>query len=158
MESTKATVIAAIEAQRNELQVRSEGALLGERRAAIGRLVMIAIFAIVATTRGGKHNTWQTVAGFGFSLYAVSVVIGVYRIKRAEPRRSRWAPIILTLLDFAGTGVLGGLDIWFTGTFYSGDHAVSSAILMAFSVARISVWHVAFSLACAEASFVTLAI
>ena len=69
-----------------------------------------------------------------------------------------WVPIILTVLDFIGTGVLGGLDIWFTGTFYMGEHAVSTAILMAFSVARISRWHVAFSLACAETSFIVLAI
>ena len=158
MESTKATVIAALEAQRNELQVRSDGALLGERRAAIGRLVMIAIFAIIATTRKGPHNTWQTVAGFIFSIYAVTVLIGVHRIKVAKPERSRWAPIILTVLDFTGGAMLGGLDIWFTGTFYMGEHAVSTAILMAFSVARISVWHDAFSLACAEVSFTTLAV
>jgi hypothetical protein len=89
-------VIAALEAQRNELQVRSEGAHLGERRAAIGRIVMIAIFAIIATTRKGPHNTWQTVAGAMFSIYAVSVLIAVYRIKVAKPERSRcstsWAP------------------------------------------------------------------
>jgi adenylate cyclase len=154
---TKATVIAAIEAQRNELQVRSEGALLGERRAAIGRLVMIAMFGVIATTRRGPHNNWQTLVGAIFTVYAVTVLIGVYSIKRAEPRRSRWAPIILTVLDFIGTGTLGALDVWFTGRLYVGEHAVSTAILLAFSVARISVWHVAFSLACAEISFVALA-
>src|SRR6185437_13688437 len=63
---------------------------------------------------------------------------------------------VLTLLDFLGTGILGGLDIWFTGSFYVGEHAVSTAILMAFSVARLSVWHVALSLACAEISFTVL--
>jgi adenylate cyclase len=158
VQATKATVIAALEAQRNELQVRSDGALLGERRAAIGRLVMIAIFGVVSTTRPGPHNWWQTFAGFLFTLYAVIVLIAVHRIKVARPERSRWAPIILTVLDFAGTGMLGGLDLWFTGHFYSAEHAASTAILMAFAVARISVWHVAFSLACAEISFVVLAI
>ena len=154
---TKATVIAAHEAQRNELQVRADGALLGERRAAFGRVVMIAIFGLVATTRHGPHNNWQTFAGFIFTLYAVSVLIATHRIKRATPERSRYVPIGLTLLDFAGTGILGGLDIWFTGTFYTGEHAVSTAILMAFSVARLSLWHVALSLACAEVSFTVLA-
>jgi adenylate cyclase len=155
--ATKATVIAALEAQRNEVQVRSEGALLGERRAAIARLVMIAIFGLVSTTRPGAHNWWQTFAGFWFTTYALVVVVAVHRIKVAKPERSRWAPIILTVLDFTGTGILGGLDLWFTGHFYAAEHAVSTAILMSFSVARISIWHVAFSLACAEISFVVLA-
>jgi adenylate cyclase len=155
--ATQATVLAAIEAQRNESQVRSEGALLGERRAAIARLVMIAMFGVVASTRAGPHNFSQTYAGAVFSIYAVVMAIGVWRVKEASPKRSLWVPIITTILDFAGTGVLGGLDIWFTGVFYSGEHAVSSAILMAFSVARASVWHVVFSVACAEASYLTLA-
>ena len=125
------------EAQRNELLVRSEGALLGERRAAIARVVMIAMFGVVASTRTGPHNVDQTIAGAIFSAYAVAVAIGIWRTSHAEPWRSRWVSVLLTLLDFTGTGVLGGLDIWFTGTFYAGEHAVSAAILMAFSVARI---------------------
>jgi adenylate cyclase len=157
VQATKATVIAALEAQRNELQVRSEGALLGERRAAIARLVMISIFGIVSTTKPGPHNWWQTFAGALFSLYAVTVVFGVYRIKEAKPERSRWVPIILTLLDFTGTGILGGLEIWFTGHYYPGESAVSTTILMAFSVARISLWHVGMSFVCAEITFVVLA-
>jgi adenylate cyclase len=154
--ATKATEIAALEARRNELQVRSEGALLGERRAAIGRLVMIGMFGLVSVARPGPHNLWQTFAGFWFALYAVSVLIGTHRLRRAAPGRSRWVPVVLTVLDFTGTTTLALLDVWFSGSFYAGQHAISTAVLMSFSVARISLWHVAFSLACAEISFVVI--
>lgn len=157
-EPTKGTEIAAFEASRNELQVRADGALLGEKRAAVARLVMIGLFGMVAATRGGPRNWYQTVVGAGFSVYAVVTLIAIWRIKRAKPSRSLWAPVILTVLDFAGSTALGMLDVWWTGEFWSGRAVISSSILIVFSIARISVWHVALSVALAEISFVMVAV
>ena len=61
--STKGTEIAALEARHNEELVRAEGALLGEKRAAIARLAMIALFAIVTQIRGGPRNWPQLFVG-----------------------------------------------------------------------------------------------
>jgi adenylate cyclase len=157
-EPTKGTEIAALEAQRNEQQVRAEGALLGEKRAAIARLVMIAMFGLVSRLRGGPFNAVQFIAGTGYALYSAAFLIAVFRIKKARPGKARWAPIAITLFDFAVTGTLGGLDIWWTGNFSTGQHAVANAIVITFSLARMSMWHVVLSVVCAEASFTTLAI
>ncbi|MGE5184977.1 MAG: adenylate/guanylate cyclase domain-containing protein [Acidobacteriota bacterium] len=156
-EPTKGTEIAALEAQRNEDQVRAEGSLLGEKRAAVARLVMILMFALVSVTRAGPHNWRQSAVGTTFMAYALVALIGTWRIKQAKPSRALWAPIIFTTLDFTGTAMLGGLDIWWTGQFQSGQHAVASAILISFAIARRSIWHVALSVAMAEASYLVLA-
>ncbi len=156
-EPTKGTEIAALEAQRNELEVRAEGALLGEKRAAIARLVMIAMFGLVARTRGGPFNAVQFITGTGYALYSAMFLFAIVRIKKAKPGKARWAPIAFTLVDFGATAALGALDIWWTGTFSTGQAAVANAIVIAFSIARMSMWHVVLSVACAEASFATLA-
>ncbi len=156
-EPTKGTEIAALEAQRNEEQVRAEGSLLGERRAAIARLFMIVMFGGVSIMRAGPRNTAQSVVGALFAIYALSTLIATHRIKKATPRRSLWAPLILTTVDFSGTCALGMLDVWFTGAFQTGQHAVASAILITFSIARRTLWHVGYSVVLAEVSYVVLA-
>ncbi len=156
-EPTKGTEIAALEAQRNEDQVRAEGSLLGERRAAVARLVMILMFAAVSIMRTGPHNWRQSAAGTLFTLYAVVALIGTWRTKQAKPSRALWAPIVFTTLDFTGTAMLGGLDIWWTGQFQTGQHAIASAILISFAIARRSIGHVAHSVAMAEVSYLVLA-
>ena len=156
-EPTKGTEIAALEARRNEEQVRAEGALLGERRAAIARLVMIALFGVVASSKGGPKNWYQTAVGAGYSVWSLGTLIALYRIQRAVPRRSFWAPFGLTTIDFGSTFALGALDTWFTGSMSPGQHAISSAIVMSFSLARLTLWHVAYSVVLACASLIVLA-
>ena len=67
---TKGTEIAAIEAARNELQVRAQGSLVGERRTSIARLVMIAMFAIIANA-GGHTDLVQTAVGATYTVFGL---------------------------------------------------------------------------------------
>ncbi len=156
-EPTKGTEIAALEAKRNEEQVRAEGALLGERRAAIARLVMIALFAIVSGVRGGPRNWAQMGVGTFYTVFGAVTLLVVYRIAKPVPRRSFWIPIVLTTVDYVTIATLGMLDVWWTGKLSTGQFAISSAILMSFSVARISLVHVAYSVLLAVIGFLTLA-
>ncbi|HEX7703779.1 MAG TPA: adenylate/guanylate cyclase domain-containing protein [Kofleriaceae bacterium] len=153
---TKGTEIAALEAKQNELSVRADGALLGEKRAAIARLVMISLFGLVSVLRGGVHDWYQSAVGAAYAAWSLLVLVALFRIKVVRPERARWFPVLLTTIDFAATTTLGMLDIWFTGEFNAGQHAISTAILMMFSIARISVWQVAYSLACALVSFLLM--
>src|SRR5205823_7060100 len=88
-EPTKGTEIAALEAKRNVNQVRADGALLGERRAAIARLVMIALFGLVSTLRGGPRNWYQLGVGSAYSLWSLTVLIAVHRVRQAKPEKAR---------------------------------------------------------------------
>jgi adenylate cyclase len=156
-EPTKGTEIAALEAQRNEQQVRAEGALLGEKRAAIARLVMISMFGLVAITRGGPVNKVQIAAGMSYGLYSLTFLIVIFQIATAKPGKARWAPIAITLVDIGATCTLGTLDTWWTGHFQAGQHAVATSIIIAFSLARMSMWHVVLSVVLGELSYVIVA-
>jgi adenylate cyclase len=153
---TKGTEIAALEAQRNEAQVRADGSLAGEKRVAIARLAMIVMFAGVSVIRGGSHNWSQTAVGAIYSVLAVISAVAMLRLKRADIARAKWAPAGLTLLDFGFTTTLGVLDVWFTGQPQTSQPVIASAILVCFTVARFSLWHVALATICAEISYVVI--
>ncbi len=148
--ATRGTEIAALAARRNEEQVRSEGSLLGEKRAAVARLGMVAMFAIVSSVRSGPRNWGQFVVGAIYTLFGVVTLIGMSRLKVASPRRALWVPVPLTLIDTAAITTLGALEVGFTGVYNAGQQAIALAIVVSFSVARRSVWHVVLSVACAE--------
>ena len=154
---TKGTEIAALEARRNEEQVRAEGALLGEKRAAIARFAMIALYAIVHMVRGGPRNWVQTGVGAFYVLIAIGGLVMVYRLRRAESRRALLAPFVITTFDYAITTLLGALDVWWIGEWHTAQAVITSAILLAFALARVSVWHVVYAFVLAEIGFVVLA-
>ncbi len=153
---TKGTEIAAIESARNELQVRAEGSLVGERRAAIGRLVMIAMFAIIANI-GGHTDLLQTGVGAFYTVFAVVTLIITHRIKRADPEKSRWRPVMLTFVDFTLVTTMAMLDIQRGEGWGPAQHAISSALLITFALTRMSVWHVVLSTALAVTTHMVLA-
>lgn len=156
---TKGTEIAALEAQRNERQVRADGSLMGERRAAIARLAMIIMFGVVSASRSGPKNWNQTAVGAAYTLFAVGTLLALYRIRVGSDRRARWASIVLSTIDYTAITTLGMLDVWFTGgQFNAGQQAIASSIVMAFSLARVSVFYVAYSVLLAEAGLVVLSV
>jgi adenylate cyclase len=150
---TRGTAIAALEAQRNEALVRAEGSLVGERRAAVVRLVMIAMFAIISNLGGESDRRMAIVGG----TYAVLSAITLYMLMRrvgADPVKARWRPIPLTLVDFTLITVMSMLDVDRGNGFSAGQHAIAASILMLFAVTRMSPWHVALSTVLAIASHV----
>jgi adenylate cyclase len=154
---TKGTEIAALEAKRNEDQTRAEGSLQGERRAAIARLAMILMFAVVTQLSGGRM--WeQTVVGATYTAWSVGTLYVVwFRIKQADPARARIAPFGLATIDFALVTTMAILETRHTGHFAPGKHAIATAIVISFSMARTSGWHVLYSVALAEISAVIAA-
>jgi adenylate cyclase len=151
-EPTKGTEIAAIEARYNEQRVLAEGAVLGERRAALARLVMIAMFAVVSNL-GGRHDFTQIAVGLVYTVYAVGTLVALRRIHGGNPSRSLWRPLILTVVDFSMISTMALLDIAHGAPFSPGQHVIASAIVMSFAVARTSLVHVAASVGLALVSY-----
>ena len=149
---TRGTEIAALEAKRNEEQVRSEGSLLGERRVAIARLVMMGIFGAITQGHGGPVNHAQLGVGAAYTLYSIATLVIVFRIEKAQHRRAVIAGFILTVVDFAATTTLALISVH-SEAMWTGRHAISNAILITFAVARVSVWHVVLAVVFAEISF-----
>jgi adenylate cyclase len=149
---TRGTVMAAIEARRNEQVTFAQGSLVGERRAAIVRLVMVAMFAAITNVPGigGEaplnRDSRAAIAGALYSLIAIATYLVLRRMKNADPRRSTVRPMILAVVDFAFITTMGLLAAD-RGHFSVGMMAISSAILITFAIARISLWHVAWSVA-----------
>jgi adenylate cyclase len=142
-DGTRGTQIAALEAQRNEAQVRADGSLDGERRVSIARLVMIAMFGAVSGL-GGEGTLESTIAGAGYTLFGVITLIIVWRKRDATIRAGMWRPLIIGLVDVTMITVLGSLDTRVHG-FSAGQYAIAGAIVISFSIARMTVWHIVVS-------------
>ncbi|HEY5927109.1 MAG TPA: adenylate/guanylate cyclase domain-containing protein [Kofleriaceae bacterium] len=149
---TKGTEIAALEAQRNEQQVLAEGALVGERRVAIARLAMVAMFGIISNVRAGGSSTPMSISGAIYTFIAIVTVIMVHRVKIAEVGKARVRPLILSAIDW--TFITGqGLFAVDHGSHHAGMAAVASAVVLSFAVARWPLVNVVFSIVCAPVSF-----
>jgi len=153
---TRGTEIAALEAKRNEEQVRSEGSLLGERRVAIARLVMMVIFGAVTQSHSGPVHYSQLGVGAAYTLYSIATLLIVFRLK-ANHSRALAAGFVLTVIDYLATTTLALISVHYDGTMWAGRHAISNAILITFAVARVSVWHVVLAVVLAETSYVIVA-
>jgi adenylate cyclase len=145
-EPTQGTEVAALEAEQNAAEVLAEGALLGERRAAIARLAMITMFALVTNFgRASGQDRYQTYVGAAYGLFAIGALIGVFRTRRVTPRQATVRPIIVTMVDFAAITALAMLDVYRGGAFAPGRHVIAASIALSFSIARYPWWHVAYS-------------
>ncbi len=148
---TKGTEIAALEARYNERQILAEGAVIGERRAALARLAMIAMFGFVTSLSGTRENV-RVAVGSLYLLYAVTTFLALRRIKGGDPQKSFWRPLVLTVIDFAMITTMAILNTR-NASFGPGQQVVATAIVMSFAVARISLVHVVASVAFALASY-----
>jgi len=147
--ATRGTQIAALEAQRNEAQVRADGALDGERRAALARIVMVAMFGTISQL-GGEMNHTMTYVGAAYTLFSI-VTLLIVRRRTATISGSMWKPLAVTIVDFTFITTVAIIDTHANG-FSPGQHAVASAILISFSLARMTIWHVVASVALAIGS------
>jgi adenylate cyclase len=151
---TRGTVMAAIEAKRNEQITFAEGSLLGERRAAAARLIMIAMFAIITNVPGigaaapVNKDIRAAIVGTVYSLLALATFFALRRVKNPDPRRSTIRPMMLAVVDFSFVTTMGVLAHQ-RGEYSVGMTAISSAILITFAVARINLWQVAWSVSLA---------
>src|SRR5688572_13684039 len=102
---TSATVVARLEARRNEDQVLAEAALLGERRVSWARLAMIALFAISSQISKAVgydvSDSPQRLAVVGcYTALAICSVVILYR-RRGSPRKAMFVPLVIAAIDFA---------------------------------------------------------
>jgi len=160
---THATAIAALEAARNEEMTIAEGALAGERRASLARVAMVVMFAFSVEVvprlegRAVPSDLARMVIGTLYSLFAIATVIKLRRVQ-ADPRRARVRAALLTLLDFAFVGFQAAADIRDRSGMNPEMFAAAGSILIAFTMVRTRLWHVAESVGCAVAGFVGLAL
>lgn len=149
--STRGTEIAAIEAARNEARVLAEGGLLGERRAALGRLAMVVAFGLIARTT--KDSSIATMAsGLGYSIFAI-VTFLVVRKANVNIASSRRRPVMVATVDTLFVSSQAILDVVDGRVFEPGMLAVALAIVMSFSIARNPIWQVIYSCGLALACF-----
>ncbi|MEO8706096.1 MAG: adenylate/guanylate cyclase domain-containing protein [Kofleriaceae bacterium] len=154
MTTQTGTAIAELEAQRNEQAVLADGSVRGERRAAVARLAMILLFALV-TNLDRQHalDPLQFGVGFIYTLYALGTLVALHRLKQAERGKAIWRPVGLTIVDFALVTTMAMLDVHRGAGFNPGQHAIASAIVMSFAVSRYGMVHVVLATALAIASF-----
>jgi adenylate cyclase len=154
-ESTQGTEIAALEAERNEAQVLANGSLIGERRAAIARVAMIVMFALVTNLDANQpRDVVQSLVGGGYLVWAIGTLVSVYRIKEGQPGRARWWPVLSTAIDYALVTTMAMLAVRRGEPFSPGQQVVAASIILSFSVARQGVWHVIYASALALTSYV----
>ena len=152
---TRATAIAALEAQRNADLTRAEGALLGERRAALARVAMVVMFAVMGIS-GGTSSRVQMIVGLSYMAFAFATLIGIRRAAVVAPR-ARWRPLVMAAIDFAVITTMGIAHIEAGQAFAPGRHAIACAIVISFAVSRQGIVHVAYSVALALASHAIVA-
>ena len=150
-EPTRGTEIAALEAQRNEQEVLAEGGLLGEKRAAWGRLAMVAMFGVI-TQVSGESSRAMFLVGLGYTIYTLVTLVMVHRVKPTWTG-ARVAPFALATIDFAFVTTQGMLDIARGEPFNPGMAVAGTMLPLSFAVARNPVHHVAYAIALAEISF-----
>ena len=140
---TRGTEIAALEAARNEHQVLAEGAVIGERRVAIVRLVMVAMFA-ATTNAGSTHSMASMLVG---AVYIVFALLTMYRLRfaKGDPRRTRYLPLAIATVDFTFSTTEGVLNVAQHTEFSAGKPAIATAIVMSFAIARWPFHHVVYS-------------
>lgn len=149
---TPGTAIAALEAKHNEQQVLAEGAILGERRAALARLAMIAMFAVVSNL-DGQSDGIQVAVGLAYTVYAFVTLLAVRRFTGGDPGRALRRPLALMVVDFSLVTAMAMLDVSRGEPFSPGQHVIATAIVMSFAVARTSLVHVVGSVVLALAGY-----
>ncbi len=158
MSDTKGTEVAALEAARNEAEVLADGALHGERRAAIARLVMIVMFALVSNLDPAQRaDSTQFLVGASYTVISVVTLWVVFRAKKGVPSHATWRPLVLTVIDFTLITTMALLDVRRSGSFQPAQQAIAASIIMSFAVARYGVQHVIASALLAITSYVIAA-
>ncbi|HEV7558798.1 MAG TPA: adenylate/guanylate cyclase domain-containing protein, partial [Kofleriaceae bacterium] len=95
--------------------------------------------------------------GFGYSVYTLLMLVGLYRFAVPTIRSARWIPFAIATIDFTFVTVQGVLGSEFRGFGNLGTMAIGTVIPLSFSVARSPSYHLLYAVALAEASFLVVA-
>lgn len=152
---TSVSALEVARAARNERQTLAEGSLAGERRIALARLALAGVLALVSEMPrmfGHAPAAAVSISSAGY-LAAAIAISSILRSRDIKPARiSSWAPT-WTVIDFSFVTAIAAFG-------HPEDalalHPIACAILIAFTVARYNVWHVALAVALAIASYVSV--
>ncbi|MFO0594238.1 MAG: adenylate/guanylate cyclase domain-containing protein [Myxococcaceae bacterium] len=136
-----------------ELQVRAQSALIGERAVAIVRFVMMSLYGISTVlipklTGQPLPDLWVRKLLVGLYLgFCIATVVATQRVKIANPKLAKWLVGSYIFID-AGFAFANGLIDASLGVPTRPEIVTASfAVLIAFSVARVHVVHVALATA-----------
>jgi adenylate cyclase len=160
--SKTGTAVARLEQARlNAEMVIAESALLGERRVSEARVALCVLMALsqVGITRlfgeGMIQDPFRLTVVLVYQVFAVSSVF-IVRSREPDPRRAFWMPLPITLVD-VGFVVLMGWRSWqLTGNFNAEMDAAALAVVLSFSVVRLSRVHVVMSTLLVSAGYLLL--
>lgn len=159
---TELTSIGELTAARNEDLTIANGSLQGEKRAAVTRLAVIALFAISAEVVPRIHGHAMPLdlprvgAMLTYAAFAAACMAAALR-KFIDPRRALVWPAVFTIADFLFVATLGAVEIAHGHGLNAELTAAVSSILISFTVVRARLWHVTLAVACGVSAFSALA-
>lgn len=159
---TELTALGELAAARNEDLTIANGSLAGEKRAAVTRLAVIAMFGLSTELVPRLHGHAQPLdipraaILVAYAAFAAMCLVSGRRAK-PDPRRVVVRPAIYTLVDFAFVGVLAVIEIAHGHGMNAELTAAVSAILISFTIVRAALWHVLLSVICAVLAYSALA-
>lgn len=150
------TSVSALEKARaaaNERQTLAEGSFAAERRVALARIALAAVlWLVVETPRFVSHPPAPALSILAAGYVAASIVVHLsLRRRTVDPHRAAVHAPGLTLMDFAFVTAMG---IFGHAEDALALHPIACAVLIAFTVARYNLWHVALAVALAIASYI----
>jgi adenylate cyclase len=155
------TTVARFEARANEERVLAESSLQGERVVAVVRLVLCVMIGLsqsaIARLFGEQviQDPIRLSVAWAYLVFTVITLWSVYR-REPSPQRSRWIPIPTTLVDVGFLVVMAWRSWQLTGRFNPEMTAAAGAVMLSFSVARYSRFHVLLSTVLVSSSFTLL--
>ena len=158
---TGVTGVAAAEARHNEDVVLAEAALIGEKRVAVVRLALMALFGLSQEVIGplfGKRLRFDMIKNAGIAAYlgfAVMTLL-IVRRQRPNPHRAMFMPIFITFVDFGFMDFVGVRDYTMNGVVHPEMGVMAFSLLICFSLTRYSWFHIALSSLLACASYLVL--
>ena len=162
MSDTELTLLGELEAARNEDLTIANGSSEGEKRAAVTRLAVIALFGVSTEVVPRLHghaadlDLPRIAIMIAYAAFAGACLVAALR-PRPDPRRALVRPPLFTLLDFSFVAALAAVEIHDGHGLNAELTAAVSAILISFTIVRARLWHVALAVGCAVVTFSALA-
>jgi adenylate cyclase len=148
-------------ARANEEKVLAESSLRGERAVTVVRLALCALLVLSQT--GIARLFGETVIKDSVRMVTVGTYVSfavfafiILRFQEPNPRRSLWMPIPTMLMDSGFLVVMAYRSWQLTGILQEEMTAAASAVMLSFSVARYSRFHVVLSTVLSSAGYVLL--
>lgn len=136
-----------VEQQHAEEQVMAQSALIGERLVAITRLMMFALIGLstgVVSRLADAPHPESAVRPFvvvGYLTFCIFAVVVTQRVKQGTPKRAMWFPLVFIVIDAGFFLGMAAIAKSIGEPAHPEVVAVTYAVLIVFSVARVRALH-----------------